>query len=306
MTAKKLSRKMFRLSVAAGDSSGGSRSSAAASAHSGTESSPLPQKYVGREKEQGGIQMAGLHQMDKTLSVRGARIAYSIWEVGGGETSQDHIPIACKDSVAILIMFDLTSRCTLNSVLMNFEILWMQRNQVVSTSKEVESGKSICKGPECTPFLLKRDVQHKREQDLQVHHGKALQPALDSGAKPDNRRTHHRFLDFALESHLVNISDRKPDRSDSYPSVSMVDFEDQNLSVEIEVLGTSPEDMVQWSRRYGAILWSLVGDILLGSQISISLQKENSTSPSESPHSNWRLCWGFAADFLAVVFTQII
>lgn len=43
----------------------------------------LQKKYVGREKEQGGIQMAGLHQMDKTLSVRGARIAYSIWEVGG-------------------------------------------------------------------------------------------------------------------------------------------------------------------------------------------------------------------------------
>ncbi|KAF7139947.1 hypothetical protein RHSIM_Rhsim06G0160900 [Rhododendron simsii] len=79
-------------------------------------------KYVGREKEQGGIQMAGLQQMDKTLSVRGARIAYSIWEVGGGETSQDHIAIACKDSVAILIMFDLTSRCTLNSV-----IRWYQQ-----------------------------------------------------------------------------------------------------------------------------------------------------------------------------------
>ncbi|KAJ4841659.1 hypothetical protein Tsubulata_010988 [Turnera subulata] len=29
--------------------------------------------------------------------------------------SLDHLPIACKDSVAILFMFDLTSRCTLNS-----------------------------------------------------------------------------------------------------------------------------------------------------------------------------------------------
>ncbi|PQQ17948.1 septum-promoting GTP-binding protein 1 [Prunus yedoensis var. nudiflora] len=44
----------------------------------------------------------------------GARISYSIWEVGGDLKSQDNIPVACKDSVAILFMFDLTSRCTLN------------------------------------------------------------------------------------------------------------------------------------------------------------------------------------------------
>jgi Rab family protein len=32
----------------------------------------------------------------------------------GDVQSVDHIPIACKDAVAILYMFDLTSRCTLN------------------------------------------------------------------------------------------------------------------------------------------------------------------------------------------------
>lgn len=72
-------------------------------------------KYVGDEKEQN--QSEGLNQMDKTLVVRGARISYRIWEVQGDEKSEDQIPTACKDSVAILIMFDLTSRCTLNSVL---------------------------------------------------------------------------------------------------------------------------------------------------------------------------------------------
>ncbi|KAI8551918.1 hypothetical protein RHMOL_Rhmol06G0224400 [Rhododendron molle] len=185
-------------------------------------------KYVGREKEQGGIQMAGLHQMDKTLSVRGARIAYSIWEVGGGETSQDHIPIACKDSVAILIIvirwYQQARKWNQNAipvlvgtkfddfVRLPMDLQWTIASQVmiaavVCKGKNNANGKSICKGPECTPFLLKRDVQHKREQDLQIHHGKALQPALDSGAKPDNRRTHHRFLDFASESHHVNISD---------------------------------------------------------------------------------------------------
>ncbi|PPD94972.1 hypothetical protein GOBAR_DD08017 [Gossypium barbadense] len=60
--------------------------------------------------------MSGLNLVNKTLSVQGARISFSIWDVGGDSNSLDHLPIACKYSVAIFFMFDLTSRCTLNSV----------------------------------------------------------------------------------------------------------------------------------------------------------------------------------------------
>ncbi|XP_062189584.1 septum-promoting GTP-binding protein 1-like [Phragmites australis] len=74
-------------------------------------------KYVGNGEEQNGLQMTGLNLMDKTLAVRGARIAYSIWDVAGGSQFVDHVPIACKDAVAILYMFDLTSRCTLNNII---------------------------------------------------------------------------------------------------------------------------------------------------------------------------------------------
>ncbi|XP_057950966.1 septum-promoting GTP-binding protein 1 [Malania oleifera] len=74
-------------------------------------------KYVGDEQEKRSMQMSGLNLMDKTLMVRGAKIAFSIWDVGGDHKSLDHVPIACKDAVAILFMFDLTSRCTLNSVI---------------------------------------------------------------------------------------------------------------------------------------------------------------------------------------------
>ncbi|XVF85655.1 hypothetical protein PTKIN_Ptkin17bG0134100 [Pterospermum kingtungense] len=76
-------------------------------------------KYIGdaEKDEQEDIQEKGLNLMDKTFFVRGARIFYSIWEVDGVDKSQDHIPLACKDSVAILFMFDLTSRCTLNNVI---------------------------------------------------------------------------------------------------------------------------------------------------------------------------------------------
>ncbi|KAL8172451.1 hypothetical protein V2J09_024255 [Rumex salicifolius] len=74
-------------------------------------------KYVGDEQERKSLQMKGLNLMDKTLSVKGARISFSFWDVGGDSGSIDHLPIACKDAVAILFMFDLTSRCTLHSVI---------------------------------------------------------------------------------------------------------------------------------------------------------------------------------------------
>ncbi|CAB4308184.1 unnamed protein product [Prunus armeniaca] len=73
-------------------------------------------KYVGDEQEERYLEMTGVTLMDKTLIVQGARISFSLWDVGGDQSSMDHVPIACKDAVAIFFMFDLTSRCTLNSV----------------------------------------------------------------------------------------------------------------------------------------------------------------------------------------------
>ncbi|PKA45655.1 Ras-related protein RABC2a [Apostasia shenzhenica] len=74
-------------------------------------------KYVGKGEENQGLQLTGLNLMDKVFFVRGARIAFSIWDVGGDGQFLDHIPLACKDAVAILIMFDLTNRSTLNNAI---------------------------------------------------------------------------------------------------------------------------------------------------------------------------------------------
>ncbi|GMP52590.1 hypothetical protein CsSME_00018338 [Camellia sinensis var. sinensis] len=74
-------------------------------------------KYVGDEQGKGCLEMKGLNLMDKTMFVGDTRIALRIWDVGGDHRSLDQVPIACKDAVAILFMFDLTSRCTLNSVI---------------------------------------------------------------------------------------------------------------------------------------------------------------------------------------------
>ncbi|KAL3821026.1 hypothetical protein ACJIZ3_006931 [Penstemon smallii] len=74
-------------------------------------------KYVGDEEEKRSLQMKGINLMDKTININGAKIAFRIWDVGGDKRSFDQLPIACKDAVAILFMFDLTSRCTLNSII---------------------------------------------------------------------------------------------------------------------------------------------------------------------------------------------
>lgn len=75
-------------------------------------------KYAGIEKQQGEyMKIGGLNYVDKIQQVQGARLFFSIWEVGGDDHCQNHIPTVCKDSVAILFMFDLTSRCTLNSII---------------------------------------------------------------------------------------------------------------------------------------------------------------------------------------------
>ncbi|KAM7271499.1 hypothetical protein ACFE04_030713 [Oxalis oulophora] len=81
------------------------------------------EKYVGDEKDQKCIAKNGITQMDKTLDIEGARISFSIWEVEGCHNqSKDNVALACKDSVAILFMFDLTSRCTLKNA-----ITWYQQ-----------------------------------------------------------------------------------------------------------------------------------------------------------------------------------
>lgn len=72
-------------------------------------------KYVGEEEENRGLHMNGLNLMDKVFLVRGVRIAFSIWDVGADGRFPNHMPLACKDAAAILIMFDLTNRSTLSN-----------------------------------------------------------------------------------------------------------------------------------------------------------------------------------------------
>ncbi|KAF3584177.1 hypothetical protein F2Q69_00030792 [Brassica cretica] len=112
-------------------------------------------KYVGEDEEvEMRILDKGISCTDKMLSMGGARISYSIWELEGAERSRDLIPTACKDSVAILFMFDLTSRCTLNSV-----ISWYQQARMSNQAKYVGEDEEVemrilDKGISCTDKML--------------------------------------------------------------------------------------------------------------------------------------------------------
>ena len=76
--------------------------------------------------------------MEKSISIRSTEITFSIWDLGGesfnsfvslrssksqhgGPTAGERefvnmLPLVCNDSVAILFMFDLSRKATLNSV----------------------------------------------------------------------------------------------------------------------------------------------------------------------------------------------
>jgi len=54
--------------------------------------------------------------MEKTISVRRTTITFSIWDLGGQREFVNMLPLVCNDAVALLFMFDLSRKSTLNSV----------------------------------------------------------------------------------------------------------------------------------------------------------------------------------------------
>jgi Gtp-binding protein of the ras superfamily involved in termination of M-phase len=60
--------------------------------------------------------LQGVNFMEKTISVRRTTITFSIWDLGGQREFVNMLPLVCNDSVAILFMFDLSRKSTLNSI----------------------------------------------------------------------------------------------------------------------------------------------------------------------------------------------
>lgn len=58
----------------------------------------------------------GVNFMEKTITVRRTSITFSLWDLGGQREFVNMLPLVCNDAVAILFMFDLSRKSTLNSV----------------------------------------------------------------------------------------------------------------------------------------------------------------------------------------------
>lgn len=50
------------------------------------------------------------------VSIRNTQIIFSIWDLGGQREFVNMLPLVCNDAIAILFMFDLSRKSTLNSV----------------------------------------------------------------------------------------------------------------------------------------------------------------------------------------------
>lgn len=61
-------------------------------------------------------EIQGVNFMEKTISIRNTEITFSIWDLGGQREFVNMLPLVCNDAVAILFMFDLTRKSTLNSI----------------------------------------------------------------------------------------------------------------------------------------------------------------------------------------------
>jgi len=73
-------------------------------------------KYVEGTFDEDYIQTLGVNFMEKTISIRGTEITFSIWDLGGQREFVNMLPLVCNEAVAILFMFDLSRKSTLNSI----------------------------------------------------------------------------------------------------------------------------------------------------------------------------------------------
>ncbi|KAI5966620.1 TEM1 [Candida theae] len=73
-------------------------------------------KYVEGSFDEDYIQTLGVNFMDKRIQIRNTTILFSIWDLGGQKEFINMLPLVSNDAVAILFMFDLTRKSTLNSI----------------------------------------------------------------------------------------------------------------------------------------------------------------------------------------------
>lgn len=73
-------------------------------------------KYVENCFDEIYTQTLGVNFMERTINIKNTEITFSIWDLGGEAEFTNMLPLVATDAVAILYMFDLTRKSTLNSI----------------------------------------------------------------------------------------------------------------------------------------------------------------------------------------------
>ncbi|KAJ2747941.1 putative DNA helicase ino80 [Coemansia sp. BCRC 34301] len=73
-------------------------------------------RYVFGEYDPNIVQTLGVNYLEKSIHLRNTRVRFSIWDLGGEREFLNMLPLVCSESAAILFLFDLTQRRTLNSI----------------------------------------------------------------------------------------------------------------------------------------------------------------------------------------------
>eukprot|EP00871_Galdieria_phlegrea_P004592 jgi/Galph1/5133/GphlegSOOS_G3747.1 len=73
-------------------------------------------KYVEGQFDEDYIQTLGVNFMEKSIFVKNLEITFSIWDLGGQRDFVTMLPLALSDTVAVIFMFDLTRKITLQNI----------------------------------------------------------------------------------------------------------------------------------------------------------------------------------------------
>eukprot|EP00123_Amoebidium_parasiticum_P022785 comp9495_c0_seq1/m.4533 comp9495_c0_seq1/g.4533 ORF comp9495_c0_seq1/g.4533 comp9495_c0_seq1/m.4533 type:complete len:204 (-) comp9495_c0_seq1:579-1190(-) len=73
-------------------------------------------KYVQGSFDEDYIQTLGVNFMEKSVAVRQTDLTFSIWDLGGQREFMNMLPVVCNDASAILFLFDLSRKSTLNNI----------------------------------------------------------------------------------------------------------------------------------------------------------------------------------------------
>ncbi|GME79249.1 unnamed protein product [Ambrosiozyma monospora] len=73
-------------------------------------------KYVENCFDEVYTQTLGVNFMERSINIKNTEITFTIWDLGGEAEFTNMLPLVASDAVAVLFMFDLSRKSTLNSV----------------------------------------------------------------------------------------------------------------------------------------------------------------------------------------------